>query len=159
VSFAVASEFIGKHHRHHVPPRGAKFVVGCESHTYVDIMPAVKVWKLCGVAVAGRPVSRVLDDGKTLEVTRLCTDGTPNACSYLYSACARIAGEMGYYKIQTYILASESGVSLRAAGWQKEADIRGKSWSTPSRPRVDAAPTVNKERWAKIVGRRPAGGK
>ena len=81
--------------------------------------------KLVGVAQVGRPVSRYLDDGQTLEVIRCCTDGTKNACSFLYSRCARIAEEMGYKKIITYILASELGSSLKASGWHCETDNAG----------------------------------
>ena len=73
--------------------------------------------RLAGVAIVGRPVSRYLDDGKTLEVNRLCTDGTKNACSFLYAAAARAARAMGYQRIITYTLDTEGGASLRAAGW------------------------------------------
>lgn len=73
--------------------------------------------------IVGRPVSRVLDDGDSCEVTRLCTDGTPNACSKLYGACMRIAREMGYGRIVTYTLDSEGGASLRASGWARDADL------------------------------------
>jgi len=95
--------------------------------------------RLHGVAIVGRPVSRHLDDGLTAEVTRLCTDGLPNACSFLYSACVRIARDMGYEKIITYILASENGASLRASGWQAVEGLRGGgNWNVPSRPRADS---------------------
>lgn len=97
----------------------------------------------------GRPVSRILDDGKTLEVLRLCTDGSPNVCSFLYSRAARVAKELGYRKIITYILDNENGGSLKATGWHKEADTQGKHWNCPSRPRETNAPTCNKQRWAK----------
>jgi hypothetical protein len=135
-----ANAFIGELHRHHDPVHRDKFRIGCE----VD-------GKLVGVVQLGRPVSRCLDDGKTIEVVRLCTDGTPNACSYLYSKAARIAKEMGYSKIITYILDSETGISLKAAGWVKEADIKGHNWNTPSRPRETTAPECDKQRWAKIL--------
>lgn len=88
-----------------------------------------------GVAIVGRPVSRRLDDRLTLEVTRVATDGTPNACSALYGACARAAREMGYARIVTYTLAEEPGTSLRAAGWERDGESPGGSWSKPSRPR------------------------
>lgn len=104
---------------------------------------------LVGVANVGRPVARALCDGKTLEVVRLCSTGEKDVCSFLYSRCARIAKELGYSKIITYILDTESGVSLKASGWHKEADIRGHTWDTPSRPRQTKAPTCNKQRWAK----------
>lgn len=91
----------------------------------VDLRQDVLRGELCGVAICSNPVARNADDGLTLEVSRLCTDGTYNACSMLYSACARIAKDMGFEKIQTYILESEHGTSLKASGWNKEADSVG----------------------------------
>lgn len=97
-TLAYANEYVAKNHRHHKPTVGHKFSIAL----YDDINN-----KTVGVTICGRPVSRILDDGYTLEVNRLCTDGTPNACSMLYGAAARIAKEMGYKKIVTYILESE----------------------------------------------------
>lgn len=102
-----ANEFVDKLHRHHAPVYRDKFRVGCEVNG-----------KLVGVVQIARPVSRCLDNGKTVEVVRLCTDGTPDVCSFLYGKAARIAKEMGYAKIITYILDSEPGTSLKAAGWK-----------------------------------------
>ena len=102
VSLAQANAFVIDKHRHHDKVQGHKFSIGC----YEDDV-------LHGVAIVGRPVARHLDDGQTLEVTRLCTDGTYNACSILYGRCSKIAKDMGYRKIITYILESESGSSLR----------------------------------------------
>ena len=103
-----------------------------------------------GVLNVGRPISRGLSDGYTLEVLRLCTNGEKNVCSFLYSKAARIAKEMGYRKIITYILDSESGTSLKATGWQLEAEnVGGGTWNTPSRPRTDTAPICKKQRWSK----------
>ena len=113
----------------------------------------------------GRPVSRVLDDGKTLEVLRLCTNGKKDVCSFLYSRAARIAKEMGYKKIITYILESEPGISLKASGWTCEADgVGGSDWDTPSRPREIVASQMSlfqekmkypvnekKQRWVKTL--------
>lgn len=138
-----ANEFVSKLHRHHDPVYRDKFRIGCK-----------RGGNLVGVVQLARPVSRVLDDGKTIEVVRLCTDGTRNACSFLYSTAARIAREMGYKKIITYILDAESGVSLKAAGWHKEADTKGGAWDCPSRPRQTTAPQNKKQRWAKVLGRR-----
>lgn len=116
-------EFINRLHRHHMASHRDKFRVGCEV-----------CGVLVGVAQVGRPVARPLDDGKTLEVTRLCTDGTANACSFLYSRCARIAKEMGYEKIITYILETEDGASLKACGWHMEEDgVGGGDWDLCSR--------------------------
>ena len=135
-----ANAFVDSLHRHHNAVHRDKFRIGCEKNGH-----------LVGVVQLGRPVSRILDDGKTIEVTRLCTDGTRNVCSFLYAKAARIAQEMGYKKIITYILDVEPGVSLLAAGWEKEADIRGHTWNVPSRPRETTAPTCDKQRWAKIL--------
>ncbi len=98
-------------------------------------------------AITGGPEAgpgRPRQDGQTLEITRLATDGTPNACSYLYGAAQRACAALGYTRLGTYILKSESGRSLRAAGWRQIGDVRGRSWSCPSRPRVDKHPTQDK---------------
>jgi len=133
-----ANEFVKRLHRHHDPVYRDKFRIGCE-----------KEGQLVGVVQLARPVSRVLDDGKTIEVVRLCTDGTKDVCSFLYSKAARIAREMGYTKIITYILNSESGISLKAAGWIKEADIKGHPWGCQSRPRETTAPSCDKQRFSR----------
>lgn len=136
-----ANNFVDSLHRHHDPVYRDKFRVGCIN----------KKNELVGVIQAGRPVSRCLDDGKTIEVVRCCTDGTYNVCSFLYSRIARIAKEMGYTKIITYILDSELGTSLKASGWIHEADTKGHNWDTPSRRRNTTAPTCNKQRWVKLL--------
>src|SRR5664279_292843 len=110
-----ANEFVDKLHRHHKAVYRDKFRCGVEDDD----------GKLRGVVQVGRPVSRCLDNGKTLEVTRLCTDEYENACSFLYSKAARVAKELGYEKIITYILDSENGTSLKASGWIHEADTQG----------------------------------
>jgi hypothetical protein len=124
-----ANAFVAEYHRHHKPVVGHKFSIG-----------AALGDEIVGVVIVGRPVSRHRDDGMTLEVTRLCTDGTRNACSFLYGAAARAAFALGYQRIGTYILKSEPGVSLTAAGWKMIGETPGKSWSVPSRPRVDTHP-------------------
>lgn len=148
-----ANDFVDKLHRHHIAVHRDKYRIGCiadDGH-------------LCGVIQVGRPVSRFLDDGKTLEVLRLCTDGERNACSFLYSKAAKIAKEMGYEKIITYILESEIGSSLKASGWSKDGDgFGGGTWDTPSRRRYNCIgqlsmfpqkeqkyPTEKKQRWSK----------
>ena len=138
ITYRAACSFIDELHRHHKAPRGCKWAIGCyEGETLV------------GVATAGRPVARGMDDGLTCEVTRLCTDGTYNSCSMLYGACARIAKAMGYRKIITYILDSEPGTSLKASGWKLSATVEGRSWNCSSRPREDTAPTCDKQRYEK----------
>ena len=118
VTLAAANTFVNAHHRHHKATAGHKFSIGC-----------AKDGELVGVAIVGRPVSRYLDDGWTLEVNRLCTTGEKNACSILYAASARAAKAMGYRKIITYTLDSESGSSLRAAGWNCAGLAGGKCWT------------------------------
>jgi hypothetical protein len=124
-----ANAFVAQHHRHHGEVVSHKFSLGA---ALGDV--------IVGVAIVGRPVARARDDGLTLEVTRLCTDGTRNACSFLYGACARAAFALGYKRIGTYILASENGASINAAGWRLIGKTKGGSWSCPSRPRVDTHP-------------------
>ncbi|WP_342657101.1 hypothetical protein NPJ82_09105 [Sphingomonas sp. NY01] len=129
VRFTDAAAFVREHHRHHTPPVGHIFSLG-----------AMAAGDLVGVVIVGRPVSRHRDDGETLEVTRLCTTGHRNACSFLYGAAARAAFALGYRRIGTYILKREPGVSLAAAGWKLIAETPGRSWSVPSRPRADKHP-------------------
>lgn len=122
ITLAQANAFVIDHHRHHDAARGHKFSLG-----------AYKGERLVGVAIVGRPSGRYLDDGKTLEVTRLATDGTRNACSCLYGAAAKEAKRRGYKKIITYILQSEPGTTLRATGWTMEAQKCGKPEWTGTR--------------------------
>ena len=131
-----ANAFVAEHHRHHKPVPGAKFCIGVASDG-----------EIVGVAIVGRPVSRMLDDGWTLEVNRTCTDGTKNANSILYGAAWRAAKALGYRKLITYTLPEESGASLRAAGWRCLGSAGGGSWNTPSRPRVDTHPLQAKLKW------------
>lgn len=134
-----ANGFVQQYHRHHKQVAGHKFSIG-----------VAQDGKLVGVAICGRPVSRRLDNGTTLEVNRLCTDGTRNACSILYAAAARAARDMGYKKIITYILASEPGVSLRAAGFTCEGKAGGLEWNGRSKPKTeDQYPHEMKTRWGK----------
>jgi hypothetical protein len=134
-----ANEFVRLHHRHHKPVPGHKFSIGVSDGE-----------KVVGVAIVGRPVSRYLDDGWTLEVNRSCTDGTKNANSMLYGAAWRATKALGYRKLVTYTLPEESGVSLRAAGFElTSTSAGGGSWSCPSRPRVDTHPLQPKLRWEK----------
>lgn len=138
-TLAEANAFVGEEHRHHGPTVGHKFSVGVADHNGV----------LRGVAIAGRPVARGHDHKTVLEVTRLATDGSKNACSILYAAVARAACALGYRRqdVITYTLASEPGTSLRAAGWVLDGEVKGRSWDTPSRRRTDSHPTVDKLRW------------
>ena len=128
-----ANAFVAEHHRHHKPVVGHLFSIG-----------AILGERVVGVVIVGRPVSRMRDDGQTAEVTRLCTDGTKDACSFLYGAAARAAFALGFTCIGTYILSSEPGTSLMAAGWRLIGERGGNSWSRDNRPRVDKHPFQSK---------------
>lgn len=142
-----ANAFVRLHHRHHKPVPGAKFCVAVAGRSLdVTIEPIIN-----GVAIVGRPIARMLDDGWTLEVNRTCTDGTKNANSMLYGACRRVTFALGYCKLITYTLPSEGGASLRAAGWKCLGEAGGGKWSRVSRPRVDTHPTQVKLRWEAIA--------
>lgn len=140
VSLAEANAFVAEHHRHHKPAVGHKFSLGCTDGE-----------KIVGVAIVGRPVSRYLDDGRTLEVNRCCTDGTRNACSILYAAAWRAARAMGYQKLITYILDTEPGTSLKAAGWQCAGLAGGLRWTGKRQPKEDQYPAQMKLRFEKEV--------
>lgn len=123
-----ANEFVSQHHRHSKPTVGGKFAIGVEHEG-----------KLVGVAIAGRPIARRLDNGKTLEVLRVCTDGTADANSFLYGRVKRIAALMGYQKVITYTLQKESGASLKAVGAKIVGKVQPQEWDVPSRPRRSQA--------------------
>lgn len=129
-------------HRHHKPVQGHRFSIGVVTED----------GRFVGGASIGRPVARLTDSKQVLEVTRLVTDGTPNACSCLYGAAARIGKHMGYKKIQTFILQDETGASLRAAGWSLEGSSPGGQWKhTDGKPRRTDQPTQPKQRWSKVL--------
>ncbi len=135
-SLREANAFVAAHHRHHQPARGCILVLAIASDNVVR-----------GVAIVGRPVARLLADGFTAEVTRVCTDGVPNGCSMLYGAAWRAARAIGYRRLVTYTLPEEGGTSLRAAGWRCIGESGGGSWSRAERPRIDLHPTQVKLRW------------
>ena len=144
-----ANAYVAQYHRHNIPTNGHKWSLACYDGE-----------RLCGVAIAGQPIARRLDDGLTIEVRRVCTDGTFNACSKLYGACARVAKEMGYRRIITYTLVSELGTTLKASGWKNCGEAGGISWNMPSRPREvyqeslfgieRKYPNEKKIRWEKV---------
>ena len=135
IDFLTAAYFVNRHHRHCKAPMGHKFSIGCW-----------KNGKLVGVAICGRPVARKLDNGTTIEVTRLCTTGEKNACSKLYSYCAKMAKKQGYKKIITYTLMSESGSSLKASNFILEAENAGKlAWTGQRKYKSKEL----KKRWSK----------
>ena len=139
LTLAQANELISAWHRHHKPSVGHRFSIGaCDG---MDIV---------GAAIVGRPVARKTDQYLIAEVTRLVTNGTKNACSFLYAASARISREMGFQKIQTFILKDEPGDSLKAAGWTFEGMTDSKPYKWHSRDgRRDDQPAESKQRWSK----------
>lgn len=140
ITLKESNEFVYKFHRHHGSVVGHKFSIGAELDG-----------KLIGVVIAGRPVSRYLDDGYTIEITRLCTDGTKNACSFLYSAASRAAKAMGYKKIITYILESETGSSLIASGFECKGKAGGLTWTGKRKHNDQSYPMEYKKRYEKIL--------
>jgi hypothetical protein len=140
VTLREARAYCGQFHRHHAAPQGGLFAIACTDG--IDIK---------GIVIVGRPVSRMLQDGYTAEVTRLATGGVKNGCSMLYAAAWRAARAMGYRRLITYILASETGTSLRAAGWKLIGQTKAESWHRDSRPRVDKSPLQSKMRWERQV--------
>lgn len=129
ISLEEANGFVELHHRHHKPVPGAKFCVAVSDDEQ----------KVRGVAIVGRPVARMSDDGWTLEVNRCCTDGVKNGCSALYAASWKAARALGYRKLITYTLPEEGGASLRGAGWRLVGKRGGGNWNCQSRPRIDTA--------------------
>jgi len=127
VTLKEANAFVKEYHRHNKPVVGHKFCVGVSDGE-----------KLVGVAIAGRPVARLLDGGFTIEVARVCVspDAPLGACSFLYARCWQAAKALGYTRIVTYTLQSESGASLRGAGWKIVAELDShKGWSNKTRQR------------------------
>jgi hypothetical protein len=138
-----ANAFIAVHHRHHKPVRVARFSIG-----------AARNDEVVAVAIVGNPKARLLQDGYTAEVVRLCSVDPPQAnghasgvCAMLYAACWRAAKAMGFRRLVTYTLPTEGGASLRGAGWRCIGEAGGGSWDRKERPRVDTHPTQAKLRW------------
>lgn len=142
LTLAQLNTFVAEHHRHHKPVQGHRFSLGA--------------WErgngLVGACSVGRPVARELNPYTVAEVTRLVTDGTRNACSILYAASARACAAMGFRRIQTYILDSEPGTSLKAAGWRLDGVTAGGDWNHSaaySGKRRTDQPQGPKQRWVK----------
>lgn len=138
------NELVSNWHRHHKPVQGHRFSIGVIETSTGEIVGGCSV---------GRPVARRINPKEVLEVTRLVTNGAKNACSILYAAAARIGKELGYKKIQTYILETESGHSLMVSGWELEAsDVGGGQWEhTDGKPRRTDQPICKKQRWVKYL--------
>lgn len=135
-----ANILVKRWHRHHQPVRGALFAVAVAQDGAEEP---------CGACIVGRPNARGSQDGWTVEAVRVVTDGTKNASSKLLGAAWRAARALGYRRLITFTLHSESGSSLRAAGFTIVGETPGKSWSTPSRPRVDRHPLQKRWKWEK----------
>lgn len=140
ISIQAAKQYIARWHRHHEPCKSALWAVACG--VTGELEPR-------GVAVFGRPKARMIQNGVTGEIVRVATDGTPNACSFLYGLIRRIAGIMGYTRVPTYTLKTESGSSLRGAAAIEAADVKGREHDTPSRRRTrkGGAQLADKKRW------------
>ncbi|XCH80165.1 MAG: XF1762 family protein [Candidatus Dehalobacter alkaniphilus] len=138
-----ANAYVTANHRHHKAVRGHRFSLAC----YED-------GRLCGVAIVGRPRSRRIDQHMTVEVLRLCSDGTKNVCSKLYGACRRAAKALGYHRLITYTLADENGKSFLASGFSYCYTNKGGSWNQPGRPRSDKAPVCPKHLYEIILVRK-----
>ena len=135
-----ANAFVKQYHRHNLPTVGGKFAVAC----YDDNI-------LCGVAICGRPTARNADNGTTVEIYRNCTNGTRNACSKLYGACIRIAKEMGYTKVITYILESENGASVKASNFICEGKSGLIKQTGARQKKYQVAPAEFKMRYAYYI--------
>lgn len=141
LTLAQANELVKRLHRHHAATVGHRWSIGVE-----------RDGQLVGAAICGRPVARAIPQYRVIEVNRLVTDGTPNACSKLYQACARIAKEMGFSDIETTILDSEPGTSLKAAGWMFRRTIRGRDWNCRARGgRRTDQPMCDKKVWGRTL--------
>jgi hypothetical protein len=143
ISIREANRYVLHHHRHHRPTQGALFALAAELNG-----------ELVGVAIVGRPVGRGLQDGRTVEVTRVCTDGTRNACSFLYGRCRRAAAALGYERVVTYTRQDESGASPRGAGFVQEELLAARSWAdeytdaADGKPRHDRSEPFARIRWS-----------
>jgi len=137
ITLREARTYVNAHHRHLPAPAGGKIAIAVHDDR----------GRLRGVAILGRPVARRLDNGSTVEITRVATDGCRNACSALYGGAARVARALGYSRLFTYTLDSEPGTSLRAVGWTAGPITHGGPWSRRKRERSDTHPLGPKRRW------------
>lgn len=137
-----ANAIVEKWHRHHKPVVGHRFSLKSVSEEN----------EILGVCIVGRPVARALDFEECAEVTRLVTNGYPNACSFLYGAAARVCKAMGFLTIQTYTLEEELGSSLKAAGWVfSHKTVGGHHTRSDGAKRRTDQPETPKNCWKKIL--------
>jgi hypothetical protein len=139
LTLSQANALVGRLHRHHDPVQGHRFSIGA-----FDARD-----ELVGACIVGRPVARKTPAYFVAEVTRLVTNGHRNACSFLYASAARAAEPQGFWKIQTFILASESGASLRAAGWVDCGEAGKEEWN--GRARKNSHPPEKKRRYERVL--------
>ena len=144
ISLKQANEIVLNLHRHH----GRKHV-----HTFSIGLRDKDTGVIHGAAIISKPCARGYNDKPWVEVSRLVTDGVPNGCSMLYSAAARAAKEMGYERIQSYILESELGTSLKASGWKYHHTTKAFNWHTHPTYRALDAPTCLKQLWIRELGK------
>lgn len=139
IHLAEANAFVADHHRHSKPVKFHLFSIA-----------ALDGFRLCGVVIVMRPVNQHRAfGGWVCEVARLCTDGTKNAPSFLLARAAEAAFAMGHAAIQTYTLPSESGASMKAAGWACMGVTKARSWCTEKRSRPNAPLPTTRLRWKK----------
>ena len=143
INLAEANQFIASFHRHNKPVRGWRFGMGASDGE-----------KLCGVAVVSRPIARALQSqGPGIaEVTRCCVvpDAPLGTCSFLYAACWRAWRAMGGTRLVTYTLQSETGASLRGAGWRIVAELpgaTGRAWQNRAGREWQPVTGQDKIRW------------
>jgi hypothetical protein len=138
ITIREANAYVARWHRHNRPTRGGLFALGAVRDGAVEP---------CGVCIVGRPVARRLQDGRTAEVTRLASDGTRDVCSFLYGAAKRAAQSLGYRRLITYTLTTESGASLRAVGATPTHRVRAANWDRPGRRRSDQHTIADRQCW------------
>jgi hypothetical protein len=126
ITITEANGFVEEHHRHSKKTQGGRFAIG-----------AIFNNQLVAVAIVARLVARRADDRYTAEIRRLCAcpEAPKNACSFLYARCWRIWQQMGGTRMITFTLQSESGASLRGAGWKITGINKAQTWDVPSRSR------------------------
>jgi hypothetical protein len=135
ISIKRAMPYVDEWHRHLDRPQGAIF--------------ALSAWhdgRIVGVALVGNPIARKAMDGETAEVIRVATDGTENACSFLYARAKRAAQALGFVRVITKTLPEESGASLRAVGAKYLGEARAQQWDRAARRRAEQ-PMTPKLRW------------
>lgn len=112
-----ANDFVANFHRHNgrTARNGGKFAIGASDGE-----------RLVGVAIVGNPISATFMNGFTAEVLRACVhdDAPRNTNSFLYGACWRAWRAMGGRRLVTYTLRTESGASLRGAGWKIVGEVK-----------------------------------